>query len=368
MILKVIKYIFGSVIFLFLLSVFDKLLSLKNYGVVSKVDALNYYCYPYDLREQADSFYEKKKNSLDVVFLGSSLCFCNINPNVLWNEYGIASCDFAASSQDLGFSYYYMKELFRRQKPKLIVVETGQANFDERTSGIISHFSIDPMRFGVPKIEAIFSRVKFSEMDEMFFDIVRYHSRWAELSRFDYEYLLGKKRSFMNGNESLMGAMRFSPALIGSKRKIEDYKLKDSAVNFMFKMNSLAKKNGANIFFIFAPILEQKDFDSVRVAMMSFLNKNNLDCYDFTDDYEAIGTDFSTDYHDVHHMTYWGNVRFSKYLGKVLKERYDIPDRRGEDEYKQFDIDCQAMFDFKKQFDENYKREKGVYPNPKDYE
>ena len=59
-------------------------------------------------------FYNEKPNTIDIVFIGSSKIFCNLNPNIIWNQYGITSYDFSGHMQDLGTSYYFL------QREKLI--------------------------------------------------------------------------------------------------------------------------------------------------------------------------------------------------------------------------------------------------------
>ena len=68
-------------------------------------------------------FYSEKKNSMDVVFVGSSQIFCDFNPNVIWKELGITSYDFSAHRQDPGPSYYYLKQMFETQSPKVVVID-----------------------------------------------------------------------------------------------------------------------------------------------------------------------------------------------------------------------------------------------------
>ena len=72
-----------------------------------------------------DGFYTEKKNDIDVLFLGSSNCFCTIDPLVLYEEYGIASYDFASSSQTMDISLLYLKEALKKQKPKVVALEVN---------------------------------------------------------------------------------------------------------------------------------------------------------------------------------------------------------------------------------------------------
>ena len=74
-------------------------------------------CYP------AEMFYQQEENTVDVLCLGSSHTYTNINPAILWDEYGMAAYDLAGSNQTLWNTYYYMKEALKYQTPQLVVVD-----------------------------------------------------------------------------------------------------------------------------------------------------------------------------------------------------------------------------------------------------
>lgn len=369
MFLKALKYVFWLFVFAAALLLVNALFMLKRYGTFSsKFSALNAYAGHYDTREKVDGFLEKEKNSLDVVCFGSSLCHTNVNPNILWKEWGIASYDFCADQQDLDLTCRYVEEMFTRQKPRLLVVETSVLPFVKYGANSQLHFSLDPLPYGLPKIKAAFCRTEPNQIIEMLFPLVRYHSRWNDLSSADYDYFSSDKRNFLNGNFSVLGITPYDESFCADREVDESVELPQSAVDAILKIKSLADKNNAKVLYFFAPIAKAAQFDSIRFATIKVLKQYGLDYYDFNEHFADIQTDFATDYHDYVHMTYWGNVRFSKYFGKILKERYDIPDRRGDEKYKQNDIDCQTMFDMIKFLDEEYKKENGVYLNPKAYE
>ena len=48
----------------------------------------------------------------------------------------------------------------------------------------------------------------------------------------------------------------------------------------------------------------------------------------------TIGLNFETDFNDESHLNYWGAYKFTEYLGKELKSRFELPDRRGEEGYE----------------------------------
>ena len=82
-------------------------------------------------------FYENEENTIDVLFLGNSHCFCTINPAVLYEAYGIAGYNFSAGAQQIGSTYYFMKEALKYQNPKAILVEVSSFIDYEQSQGDI---------------------------------------------------------------------------------------------------------------------------------------------------------------------------------------------------------------------------------------
>ena len=59
--------------------------------------------------------YETDDNLIDVVFMGSSHCYCGIYPAVLWEDAGIAAFDMSTSGQDRNSTYHMLAELLKTQ-------------------------------------------------------------------------------------------------------------------------------------------------------------------------------------------------------------------------------------------------------------
>ena len=62
------------------------------------------------LESTQDNFAAIPRDSLDVVFIGSSHTFCSTMPKLLEEEYGIKSFDLATSAQTIPMSYYACME------------------------------------------------------------------------------------------------------------------------------------------------------------------------------------------------------------------------------------------------------------------
>ena len=63
--------------------------------------------------DQARYLYVQPKNKIDVLFLGSSHVHCNVNTQLLWDEYGMAAYLMTGAEQPLWNSYYNLKEALK---------------------------------------------------------------------------------------------------------------------------------------------------------------------------------------------------------------------------------------------------------------
>ena len=140
------------------------------------------------------TFYRQPKDSIDVVFVGSSHIYENVSTGVLWDEYGIAAYDLAGSMQPVWNSYYYINECLKTQHPKLIVMDINSAVLsDNSNSGakdltdmsriIKNTYGMKPSR---DKLEAIKASANSSFWREYILEFPTYHTRYSELSKADY--------------------------------------------------------------------------------------------------------------------------------------------------------------------------------------
>ena len=74
---------------------------------------------------QCRSLYKQKKDSIDVLFLGSSRIFCNVRTGILWDEYGIASYDLGGAETTMMSSFYHLSEALKTQHPEVVVLEVS---------------------------------------------------------------------------------------------------------------------------------------------------------------------------------------------------------------------------------------------------
>ena len=68
-------------------------------------------------------YLEEERDTIDVMFYGSSLAYCDVVPSVIYDETGITSYVMGGPEQTIPMTYYYIKETFRTQSPDVIFVE-----------------------------------------------------------------------------------------------------------------------------------------------------------------------------------------------------------------------------------------------------
>ena len=77
----------------------------------------------YDGSLMMQNFYGQPENSIDLLCIGSSHAFIDINTGVLWDEYGIPSYVLGGSLQPFWNTYYNLQEAVKTQTPRLVVLQ-----------------------------------------------------------------------------------------------------------------------------------------------------------------------------------------------------------------------------------------------------
>ena len=83
-----------------------------------------YYTYAWPSTNTFQDFYALEKDSVDVLFFGSSHAVSSLNPQVVYDTYGITSYNLGSEQQSLVVSYYWLREALKYQSPKAVIIDT----------------------------------------------------------------------------------------------------------------------------------------------------------------------------------------------------------------------------------------------------
>ena len=273
-------------------------------------------------------FYNMDKDSVDVLFLGSSHCTAAFSPVELYEKYHIKSYNLGSEQQNLLISYYWLQEALRYQKPAYVFLdtyflypysnETSPLNSSEATV----RKAIDFMKWSPVKFEAIRAICEEDESQNIYsyiFPNHRFHSRWRELTENDF--ILGQVKK----HETLMG---FSP--LNFTYADENYQpftepeepdfeeMVPVMEEYLIKIVELCKQENIELVLVKTPT-EYYSMES-WLATRRFAKRFDINYIDFNEAsvFRAAGLDFTKDTCDTDHVNLSGASKVTDYIGEWL--------------------------------------------------
>lgn len=267
----------------------------------------------------------------DIVFVGDCEVYENFSPAVLWEDFGINSYIRGSAEQLMWQSYYLVEETLNYEKPKAIVFNVLAMMFNEPQKETYNRMTLDGMRWSMSKINSIKASMTEEEhFVDYVFPILRYHSRWSQLTEDDFKYFWSKDKVSYNGYYMRVDVLPAENVPTG--RPLADYSFGDNAYLYLDKMTELCKEKGVELILIKAPSLYPTWYAQWDKQMVDYAAAHNLKYYNFLDCIEEIGLDFTQDTYDAGlHLNLSGAEKLSRYFGKILQEEVGLSSRRGEE-------------------------------------
>lgn len=286
---------------------------------------------------QARDMYVQPKNTIDVIFMGSSHIHCDINTALLWDKYGIAGYDYSAAEQPLWITYYYLKEICKYQNPKLVVIDLySPARFKEDYQYSWLSESLQGMRLSKNKLDMLFVSCEKNRLFDYFPNIVSYHSRYAEINKDDISYLResrSDREAFKGYTPRFEVNQQIQPELV--EKNSGDITVKSE--EYLQKIIDYTKENEIDLFLIVSPYITTSSDELVYNRVHEIADRCGIIFNSTNYAYEKMNLDFDTDFADESHLNYWGSCKYSDFIGKEIKLHYDIPDRRNMIEWESWD-------------------------------
>ncbi len=276
-------------------------------------------------------YYQEENKDFDVIFIGDCEVYENFSPVVLWNEYGINSYIRGSAEQYIWQSYYLLEDTLRYHKPEAVVFNIQSLQFNESQSEAYNRMSIEGMRWSTSKIGAIKASMTEEEhFIEYVFPLLRYHSRWNELKKTDFEYMFHSKKVSHNGYFMRIDSL---PAEnIPPGRPLADYTFGDKAMEYLDKIRTICEENDIKLLFIKAPSLYPEWYEEYETQVEAYAEKYQIPYINFLEIQDQTGVDYTTDTYDGGlHMNLSGAEKLAHFIGPVLHDM-GVSDRRGDAE------------------------------------
>ena len=155
------------------------------------------------------------RNRVDAVFLGTSHCEFAVSPVQIYQENGIVSINGSTSGQPVDVSRFLLQKIFKRQSPKVLILDASSLFFREETDhGTYYRYIIDTVPFSISyenyslyrsyiKNKYRSAKIRPKKKDILrdligcVFPLYFYHSRWNELEESDFTFFV--KDYFLQG-------------------------------------------------------------------------------------------------------------------------------------------------------------------------
>ena len=278
------------------------------------------------------SQYYRESGGHDVVFVGDCEVYANFTPLEMYRTRGITAYIRGSSQQLIWQSYYVLKETFEYETPRAVVFNVNSMRYSEPVSEAYNRLTIDQMRWSDKKV-GIIQASMMAEEDfwSYVFPILRYHSRFDELTSEDIQYLLKEKDTTWNGH--LVNEEVNPLGTLPSKRKLSNYEFGEICWDYLEKMRLLCGENGTELILIKAPSVYPYWYDEYDAQIQEYADANGLKFYNFLDYVEEIGIDYNTDTYDGGlHMNLAGATKLTHFFADILAEEYGMADHREDPE------------------------------------
>lgn len=280
-----------------------------------------------------EEYYKSSKNH-DVLILGDCEVYENISPVTMWEEYGITSYIRGSSEQLIWQSYYLLEDTLKYETPKVVVLNVLAMQQSEAKSEAYNRMTLDGMRWSFSKLNSIKESMTEEEsIISYVFPFLRYHSRWSELTSDDIKYMFDKPNVTTNGYLMQVGVrpMTVSPQEV----PLKNYQFSERNYKYLDKIRQLCEEKGIKLVLMKAPSMYPYWYEQWDTQIKQYAQKYDLLYLNMIEQSEKIGIDYTTDTFDYgQHLNVDGAEKLSKYLGKILKEKFNVTDYRNNAEYQ----------------------------------
>lgn len=296
-----------------------------------------------DVKERFAGFYAEKKDSLDIVMVGSSPVFPYYAAPKLWGETGIAMYPLSTNVQRPAAMRYLAQEAEKTQSPLLYIFEMRMFTMEE--AGLMENMAYtrgvtDNLRYSLQRIRTI--RGLVPENDEegrlsYYIDIMKYHTNWKMLALPSEWANMFYRHSHPLKGYTFRDEVGPQPEpLCGGAQGVVAMPQEQEA--YLRELLAYLKAQEQEALFIVSPYGESLEEQQMFNYMAEIVEESGYLFLNMNDHYDEIGIVFEEDFADYgSHTNAVGAEKCTDFLKIYLTSHYALPDHRGEAGYESWD-------------------------------
>ena len=280
-----------------------------------------------DFYSSMDTLYDLDGDLVDVMFLGSSRCYCTINNAQLWDEHGISSLSLAISGQDIVSSYHVLVEGLKTQTPEVVCLElfgTLFWGYEEAESN--RYRNTLPYKLSLNALSVV-DEIGGDVKEDLLLKWPIIHTRYKELEKGDFvdnPPYIGYHCEFVtNDIKAICLYDGYETMPIGEE---QEYWLR--------KIIELAQEKGIDVCLFASPFIATETSMKKLNYVENIAKEYDVTMVNICRMEEQLGLDPASDFIDPAHTNYSGATKVTKYMGQLLVDEFGIQDRRGQKGYE----------------------------------
>lgn len=272
------------------------------------------------------------KDSIDLLFIGSSHSYCAFNTKVFDNYLGINSYNLGTHSQSIQGSYYMVKEILKKQTPKIIILE-AYSLIKEKDDNTVSYMNTrniyDEMKFSLNKLAL--ANESFPKKDILFltFNTTTYHEKWKNfketIPNFNFKTVEPDYKGFLGKNlNNIRGTLNYELYEKEYKNKYNE-SFPERNIELLEELAQFLKSKNIKLIIVSTPVIPR---DSILKGKYCFetnenikkiIEKYNIDVINFNDGNLKLE---KIQFLDDVHVSLAGSDLISERTAEILKEKY----------------------------------------------
>ena len=298
-------------------------------------------------------FYALENNTIDVVFIGTSVTFSAFMPMEAWEKYGYTSYNYCTNVQFEESMRYGLREVCKTQSPKLIVIDVmpfmyqhWAGFFDDPDTFI--EYNLDSMKYS-PERTALAIRIN-DTVDGDLGTLLNY--------LFDIRHNHGMTPDPMQWNNAVNDVARgygylkregLSPIFMEDDGREEA--LGEPHESYFQELLAEADKLEAEVLFYCSPMhFTRNELYERKNYIKRIVEEAGYTFWDFSGETEELGLDIHQDFWSVDHLDSLGAEKVTNFLAPKLDEVYDLPDHRDDPAYASWHDDYEEWCELKKSY------------------
>lgn len=288
-------------------------------------------------------FYEQEKNSLDVVYIGSSAVY-KYDINVQnWEEYGFTSAGLCSAAQPFEATRYLIEETLKTQSPELFVIDirqlvrtaaaeaTGDEIYTDNKFETYYSSLFSSLKHSYTRWKMINSVIEDKETALSWnFEFLRHHNKWQDFE--SAEEMIHEltddsdcqKAASING---ISVTSFLTPIELRDYESItEKLEVPQKYVEILDDLISYIKSENINVLFISTPSKAKKSQRRIQNWLSDYFESKDCEYIDYLDYIDEIGLDGNTDFSDTLHTNLYGAEKWTRYFGAEINRRIGKPE------------------------------------------